>query len=69
MENGLAATERSMAAPQKLKTELLTSYQSSNLTYESAPKITEASLLSNICTPMNIAALFTIAKCSQQMNG
>ena len=42
---------------------------SSNITYECTPIIIEASLLRNICTPMNIATLFTIAKCPQQMNG
>ena len=53
----------------KIKNRIINIMSSSNITYECTPIIIEASLLRNICTPMNIATLFTIAKCPQQMNG
>ena len=68
MENGVAAMENSMVVPQKLKRKLLTSCHPA-ISLMNVHRIIEARLLRNICTPMMIAALFTVVKRPQQMNG
>ena len=64
MQTGIATVENSMEFPQKMELPfdpeipLLVLY----------PKNSETPIQKNLCTPMFIAALFTIAKCWKQLS-
>ena len=61
MQTGAATEENSMEFPQKTKAG--TDFHNSNPTGGTIP---ESPIQKNLCTPMFIAALFTIAKCWKQ---
>ena len=64
MEIGAATVENSMEAPQKIKNTAI--IRSSNLTSGIYPKEMKTGFRKDICTPMFIAELFTIAKIWKQ---
>ena len=64
MQTGAATVENSMEFPQKTKTEL--PFYPEIPLLELYPKKIETSIRKNLCTPMFIAAQFTIAKCWKQ---
>ena len=64
MQTGAATVENSMEFPQKTKNGIALSPSNSLLGLY--PKNPETPIQKNLCTPMLIAALFTIAKCWKQ---
>ena len=64
MQTGAATVENSMEFPQKIKNG--TVFWPSNCTAQIMPKNPETPIQKNLCTPMFIAAQFTIAKCWKQ---
>ena len=64
MQTGAATVENSMEFPQKLKMELPFDPESPVLGLY--PKNPQTLIQENLCTPMFIAAQFTIAKCWKQ---
>ena len=64
MQTGAATVENSMEFPQKTKNG--TAFRPSNSTAGINPKNPETLIQKNLCTPMFIAAQFTIAKCWKQ---
>ena len=64
MQTGAATVENSIEFPQKLKMEL--PFDPAIPLLGLYPKNPETPIQKNICTPMFIAALFTIAKYSKQ---
>ena len=61
MQTGEATVENSIEFPRKLKLEL--PFDPAILLLRLYPKNPETSIQKNLCTPMFIAAQFTIAKC------
>ena len=61
MQTGTATMENSIEFPRKLKMEL--PFDPAILLLRLYPKNPETSIQKNLCTPMFIAAQFTIAKC------
>ena len=61
MQNGVATVENSVEFPQKTKMEL--PFDPASLLLGLFPKNPETLIQKNLCTPMFIAAQFTIAKC------
>ena len=61
MQTGEATVENSIEFPRKLKMEL--PFDPAILQLRLYPKNPETSIQKNLCTPMFIAAQFTIAKC------
>ena len=64
MQTGAATVENSMEFPQKTKMEL--PFESAIPLLGLYPKNPETPTQKNLCTPMFIAAQFTIAKCWKQ---
>ena len=64
MQTGAANVENSMEFPQKLKMEL--PFNSATLLLGLYLKNPESPIQKNLCTPMFITALFTIANCWKQ---
>ena len=64
MQTGAATVENSMEFPQKTKNGIALSPSNSLLGLD--PKNPETPIQKNLCTPMFIAAQFTIAKCWKQ---
>ena len=64
MQTDAATVENSMGFPQKIKVKLL--FYPAILLLGICPKNPKTSIQKNLCTPMFIAALFTIAKCWKQ---
>ena len=64
MQNGAATVENSMEFPQKVKNEL--PYDPAIPLLGTYPKNPETPNQKNLCTPMFMAVLFTIAKCWKQ---
>ena len=64
MQTDAATVENSIEFPQKTKDG--TAFQSSDPTAGIYPKNPETPIQKNLCTPMLIAAQFTIAKCWKQ---
>ena len=64
MQSGAVTVENNMEFPQKLKTEL--PFEPAIPLLGLYPKNPETPVQKNPCTPMFIAAQFTIAKCRQQ---
>ena len=64
MQTGVATVENSMEFPQKIKNE--TAFDLAIPLLELDPKNSETPIQKNLCTPMFIAAQFTIAKCWKQ---
>ena len=65
IQTGVATVENSMGFPQKLKTELL--FHLAITLLGLYPKNPETLIQKNLCTPMFIAAQFTMAKCWKQI--
>ena len=63
-QTGAATVDNSMEFPQKLKMELL--FDPVILLLGVHPKNLETPIQKNLCTPMFIAAQFTVAKCWKQ---
>ena len=61
MQTGAAIVENSVEFPQKTKMEL--PFDPASLLLGLFPKNPETLIQKNLCTPMFIAAQFTIAKC------
>ena len=61
MQTGAATEENSVGFPQKTKNG--TAFDSAFLLLGLYPKNPETPIQKNLCTPMFIAVLFTIAKC------
>ena len=64
MQSGAATVENSKEFPYKTKNR--TAFDPAILLLGSYPKSPEAPIQKNLCTPMFIAAQFTIAKCWKQ---
>ena len=67
MQTGAATVENSMEFPQKLKMKL--SFDQGIPLLALYPKNPETPIQKDLCTPMFIAAQFTIAKCSKKRKG